>query len=112
MKGGLSSWSDEVNTLRTTVTELQSELVKLRDKCENMEERLRRGNIRIVGVKEQPNSASPNAVSKIIKEALRMDQDVKVTAHTERLHLKNREMEKDPVSSSASCIMRETPLTS
>lgn len=78
VKGGLSSWSDEVNTLQTTVTELQSELVKLRDKCEDMEGRMRRGNIRIVGVEERPNSASPNEVSKIIKEALRMDREVKV----------------------------------
>lgn len=78
LKGGLSSWSDEVNTLQTTVTELQSELVKLRDKCEDMEGRLRRGNIRIVGVEEQPDSASPKEVSKIIKEVLRMDRDVKI----------------------------------
>uniref|UniRef100_A0A3B5QJB9 L1 transposable element RRM domain-containing protein n=1 Tax=Xiphophorus maculatus TaxID=8083 RepID=A0A3B5QJB9_XIPMA len=78
VKGGLSTWSDEVNTLQTTVTELQSELVKIRDKCEDMEGRMRRGNIRIVGVEEQPNSAEPKEVSKMIREALQMDRDVKV----------------------------------
>ncbi|MEQ2283556.1 hypothetical protein AMECASPLE_012566 [Ameca splendens] len=67
MKGGLSTWSDEVNTLQTTVAELQSELVKLRDKSEDMEVRMKCGNIRIVGVEERPNSASPKEVSKIIK---------------------------------------------
>lgn len=34
VKGGLSLWSDEVNTLQTTVTELPSDPVKIRDKCE------------------------------------------------------------------------------
>uniref|UniRef100_A0AAR2K0V3 Reverse transcriptase domain-containing protein n=1 Tax=Pygocentrus nattereri TaxID=42514 RepID=A0AAR2K0V3_PYGNA len=78
VKSGLSTWSDEVSTLQTTVTELQSELAKLRDKCEDMEGRMRRGNIRIAGIDERPNSASPNEVSKIIKEVLKMDRDVKV----------------------------------
>uniref|UniRef100_A0A3B4CHS6 L1 transposable element RRM domain-containing protein n=1 Tax=Pygocentrus nattereri TaxID=42514 RepID=A0A3B4CHS6_PYGNA len=78
VKSGLSTWSDEVSTLQTTVTELQSELAKLRDKCEDMEGRMRRGNIRIAGIDERPNSASPNEVSKMIKEVLKMDRDVKV----------------------------------
>lgn len=55
VKGGLSTWSDEVHTLQNIVTELQSELVKLRDKCEDMEGRMRHGNICIVSVMEQLN---------------------------------------------------------
>lgn len=78
VKSGLSTWSDEVNSLQTIVTDLQSELVKIRDRCEDMEGRMRRGNIRIVGVEEYPNSTNPKEVSKIIREALQMDRDVKV----------------------------------
>lgn len=39
---------------------------------------MRRGNIRIVGVDEQPGSTSPKAVSKL-KVALKMDRDIKIT---------------------------------
>ncbi|KAG9267588.1 hypothetical protein AMEX_G18444, partial [Astyanax mexicanus] len=78
MAGGLSTWSDEVASLQTAVTCLQSQVEKLKEKNEDLEGRMRRGNIRIVGVDEQPESSSPAAVSKLLKEALRMDRDVKV----------------------------------
>uniref|UniRef100_A0A3B1JGB4 L1 transposable element RRM domain-containing protein n=1 Tax=Astyanax mexicanus TaxID=7994 RepID=A0A3B1JGB4_ASTMX len=74
----LSTWSDEVTSLQTAVTCLQSQVEKLKEKNEDLEGRMRRGNIRIVGVDEQPESSSPVAVSKLLKEALRMDRDVKV----------------------------------
>ncbi|KAI4901813.1 hypothetical protein NFI96_008255 [Prochilodus magdalenae] len=78
MAGGLSTWSDEVASLQTAVTCLQSQVEKLKEKNEDLEGRMRRGNIRIVGVDEQPESSSPAAVSRLLKEALRMDRDVKV----------------------------------
>lgn len=39
---------------------------------------MRRGNIRIVSIDEQPDSTSPTAVAKVIKEVLAMDRDVKI----------------------------------
>ena len=78
MAGGLSTWSDEVASLQTAVTCLQSQVEKLKEKNEDLEGRMRRGNIRIVGVDEQPESSSPAAVSRLLKEVLRMDRDVKV----------------------------------
>ena len=76
--GGLSTWSDEVTSLQTTVTSLQSQVVILKDRCEDMEGRMRRGNIRIVGVDEHPNSSTPESVSKMLKETLQLDREMKI----------------------------------
>ena len=78
MKGGLSTWSDEVVSLQSTVPSLQKQVVTLKDRCEDMEGRMRRGNIRITGIDERPDSSSPTAVSKVIREALQMDRDIKI----------------------------------
>lgn len=78
VKDDTSSWSDAITELQTTMKGLQSEVKVMRDKCEDMEGRMRRGNIRIVGIDEQPNSSSPAAVSKILRQALHLDKDVKV----------------------------------
>lgn len=39
---------------------------------------MRRSNIRIASIEEQPNSSSPKAVAKGITEVLQLDQDVKI----------------------------------
>lgn len=78
MDGGLSSWSDEVTSLRNTVSSLQKEMTTMREKCEDMEGRMRRSNIRIAGIAEQANSSSPTAVSNAIKAMLHLDRDIKV----------------------------------
>lgn len=62
MKGGLSTWSDEVNALQATVSSLKNQAATLKDRCEDMEGRMRRGNIRIAGIEEQPNSSSPKTL--------------------------------------------------
>ncbi|KAL3062313.1 hypothetical protein OYC64_002172 [Pagothenia borchgrevinki] len=67
---GLSTWSDEVNSLQTVVTTLKSQVKEFQEKSEDMGGRMRRGNIRIVGVDEQPDSSTPEAISKLLKEAL------------------------------------------
>ncbi|KAL1275018.1 hypothetical protein QQF64_027832 [Cirrhinus molitorella] len=43
-----------------------------------MEGRMRRGNIRITGIPEQPGSSTPTSVSKFLKEMLQMDREVKI----------------------------------
>lgn len=78
MKGGLSTWSDEVTTLQETVSSLQDQMSTLKDKCEDMEGRMRRSNIRIAGIAEQPNSSTPKAVASALKELLQLDREVKI----------------------------------
>lgn len=75
---GLSTWSDEVVSVQTTVTTSKRQVKELAEKCEDMEGRMRRGNIRIMGVAEQPGSSSPGAVSKLLKEVLQLDKDVQI----------------------------------
>lgn len=70
---GLSVWSNEVATLKNTVKELKAEMVGLKEKCEDMEGRMRRCNIRIIGVPETPDSCSTTSVAKLLAEVLRMD---------------------------------------
>lgn len=82
MKGRLVTWSDEVVSLQSTVTSLQKQVVTLKDRRENMEGRMRWGNIRITAIDERPDSSSLTAVSKVIREALQMDRDIKM----DRLH--------------------------
>lgn len=76
VEDGLSMWSDEVVTLQSTVKTLRKELSDLKDKCDDMEGRMRRSNIRIMGVPEGPDSSSTTAVSALLREALGMDKDV------------------------------------
>lgn len=56
LEGGLSTRSDEVTTLQSVVTDLKAEMTVLREKCEDMEGRMRRCNIRILGVAETDGS--------------------------------------------------------
>ena len=78
MEGGLSTWSGEVTALQATVAELKTELANLREKTDDMEGRMRRCNVRIVGVAEEPGSSSIASVSALLKEVLRLDKDILV----------------------------------
>lgn len=74
VEDGLSTWSDEVVTLRTTVLELKEEVDGLKKKCDDMEGRMRRCNLRIIGVPETPESSSTEAVAKLLAAVLQMDK--------------------------------------
>lgn len=50
----------------------------LKEKCDDLEGRMRRGNIRIAGVAETTGSSSTTVVSKLLKEVLQMDRDLRV----------------------------------
>ncbi|KAJ8386338.1 hypothetical protein AAFF_G00174350 [Aldrovandia affinis] len=78
VEGGLSTWSDKVAALQTAATDLKAEMTGLREKCEEMEGRMRRCNIRIMGVSETNGSSSTASVLKLLKEALQLDKDVLV----------------------------------
>lgn len=73
---GLSTWLDEVVSVQTTVVDLRKQVEELKGKCEDMEGRMRRGNIRITGVAEQPGSSFPTTVSKLLKDVLQMDREI------------------------------------
>lgn len=78
MEEGLSTWTGEVTALQATVAELKMEVASLKEKSEDMEGRMRRCNVRIVGVAEEPGSSSTASVSKILKEVLHLDKDILV----------------------------------
>ena len=52
VEGGLSTWRDEVVSTQRTVKDLEKLVGDLRERCEDLEGRMRRGNIRITGVPE------------------------------------------------------------
>uniref|UniRef100_A0A3B3B532 L1 transposable element RRM domain-containing protein n=1 Tax=Oryzias melastigma TaxID=30732 RepID=A0A3B3B532_ORYME len=75
---GLSAWNDEMVAMQGTVTSLKKEVHELKNKCEDLEGRMRRGNIRIIGVAETQGSSTPEAVSSLLKEVLRLGREVRV----------------------------------
>ncbi|KAK7889794.1 hypothetical protein WMY93_025354 [Mugilogobius chulae] len=75
MEQALTTCSDDVTELQTTVGTLQEEVKSLREKCIDMEGRMRRSNIRILNVPEA-NSSSPAAVTKLLTEVFKLDRDV------------------------------------
>lgn len=76
MEQGLSSCSDDVTSLLTKVGKLETEVGNLREKYVDMEGRMRRSNIRILNFPETPGSSTPTAVSKLLREVLKIDKEV------------------------------------
>ncbi|KAJ8396740.1 hypothetical protein AAFF_G00015780 [Aldrovandia affinis] len=76
MEHGLSTSSDDMTALQTTVGKLESAVTSLQEKFLDLEGRMRRSNIRILNVAEGPGSASPTAVSKLLREAVHLDKDL------------------------------------
>uniref|UniRef100_A0A3B4C811 Reverse transcriptase domain-containing protein n=1 Tax=Pygocentrus nattereri TaxID=42514 RepID=A0A3B4C811_PYGNA len=56
MERGLSGCSDDVVALQRTVQQLSNQVAALEDKCEDLEGRSRRNNIRIIGIKDESGS--------------------------------------------------------
>ncbi|KAL7835809.1 hypothetical protein SRHO_G00281560 [Serrasalmus rhombeus] len=67
----------EVIELRTTVAGLKTEMAELKEKCEDLEGRMRRCNIRIVGIAEESGSCS-TTVSNLMKEVLHLEKDIRI----------------------------------
>lgn len=81
VKSRLSVWMDEVTTLQDTGKNLQKDVTELKSKCEDMEERMERCNIQILGILEDPNSSSTTSVSKLLKEVLQRIETVVDQSH-------------------------------
>lgn len=70
----LTACTDDVETLKHEVKRLGALTDSLQDKCEDLELRSRRCNLRIVGVPEGPNSCSPDSVSSLLQKAFDLDE--------------------------------------
>lgn len=75
MEHSLSTCSDDITVLQEKVESLSATVVKLDDKCEDLEARSRHNNISIIGVPEDKPSTTV-AISKLLKEALNIDKDI------------------------------------
>lgn len=78
MEKGLTVCSDDMTELQTSVRKLQTEMAGLQEKCVDLEGRMRRSNIRIFNVAEEPGSSSTTSVSNLLKEALHMEREILV----------------------------------
>uniref|UniRef100_A0AAV2IXN0 Transposase element L1Md-A101/L1Md-A102/L1Md-A2 n=1 Tax=Knipowitschia caucasica TaxID=637954 RepID=A0AAV2IXN0_KNICA len=68
MEQSLSACTDDITILRSQVENMAKEMVKLENKCEDLESRSRRNNIRIIGVSED-HTPSCEYVASLLTEA-------------------------------------------
>lgn len=78
----LSTCSDDVTTLQRNVKRLTELTEHPHYKCEDLEGRSHRNNVRIVGSPESPGSCSTSTVSALLKDAWLTDR----TYHCSQLH--------------------------
>ena len=69
MEHALTECSDDIAEMKTTIKCLTANVAKLENKCEDLESRSRRNNVRIVGVPEGPDTCTTAAVAALLKEA-------------------------------------------
>ncbi|KAI4888216.1 hypothetical protein NFI96_018773 [Prochilodus magdalenae] len=65
----LTECSDDIAAMKTTIQSLTANVAKLENKCEDLESRSRRNNIRIAGVPERPDTCTTSAVAALLKES-------------------------------------------
>ncbi|KAL6477028.1 hypothetical protein MHYP_G00155270 [Metynnis hypsauchen] len=70
MEHALTECSDDIAVMKNTINSLTANVAKLENKCEDLESRSRRNNIRILGV--------PAAVATLLKEAFDQLRQIKV----------------------------------
>lgn len=75
MEGSLSAYSDDVVSLKSKVDKLSAQLVTLDSKCEDLEARSRRNNIRIIGLSEEHGTVDAATVSTLLKDALGLGKE-------------------------------------
>lgn len=76
MEQSLSTCSDDIAALQNKVDHLLRECVRLENRCEDLESRVRHQNICIIGVPEDdPVTLSATGVSKLLMEAFRLDKE-------------------------------------
>ncbi|CAL9702511.1 unnamed protein product [Knipowitschia caucasica] len=66
--------NDDVSSLKTSVAALKGEVKHLQAKCEDLEGRSRRNNIRLIGLPEEQETSNPREfVSKLLQDLLKLD---------------------------------------
>lgn len=61
--------------MKTTIECLTASVAKLEDKCDDLESRSRRNNVRIIGVPEGPDTCTTAAVAAMLKEAFGLEEE-------------------------------------
>ncbi|KAL0195705.1 hypothetical protein M9458_007211, partial [Cirrhinus mrigala] len=75
MEKSASQQSDDITALQRQVTRLSSDVEKLTEKCEDLEGRSRRHNIRIIGVPEGTEGLRPrDFIAGLLQEVLSLDE--------------------------------------
>lgn len=75
MEHALTECSDDIAEMKTTIEHLTANVAKLENKCEDLESRSRRNNVRIVGVPEGPDTCTTAAVAALLKEAFNLEKE-------------------------------------
>ncbi|KAK1900164.1 LINE-1 retrotransposable element ORF1 protein [Dissostichus eleginoides] len=76
METSLSTCTDDISTLQAKVEHLSAELERVDNRCEDLEARSRRNNVRIVGVAEETTITNTTAaISTLLKEAFKLEKE-------------------------------------
>ncbi|RXN33329.1 putative transposase element L1Md-A101/L1Md-A102/L1Md-A2 [Labeo rohita] len=75
MEHTLTVCSDDLAEMKNSIMRLMANVAKLENKCEDLESRTRRNNVRIVGVPEGPNTSTTAAVASLLKEAFNLEKE-------------------------------------
>ncbi len=75
MEGSLSSCTDNVVSLKSKVDKLSAQVVALDGRCEDLEARSRRNNIRIIGLREEHSRVDATTISTLLKDALGLGKE-------------------------------------
>lgn len=75
MEGSLSSCTDDVVSLKSNVDKLLAQVVTLDGRCEDLEARFCRNNIRIIGLSEEHGAVDATTISVVLKAALGMGKE-------------------------------------
>ena len=76
METSLSSCAYDITTLQAKVEHLTTELIRLYNKCEDLEARSRHNNIRLVGIPEDfSTSSTATDISSLLKEAFKLEKE-------------------------------------
>ncbi|CAL9692131.1 unnamed protein product [Knipowitschia caucasica] len=75
MESSLSHCTDDVEKLKHTVERLSTQVLALENKCEDLEGRSRRNNVRIVGLSEQHAPVTTTSISRLLREVFNLDKD-------------------------------------
>lgn len=67
----LTECSDDIGEMKTTIERLTANVAKLENKCEDLDSRSQRNNVRIEG----PDTCTTAAVAALLKEAFNLEKE-------------------------------------